>query len=75
MVAVSQDHPKMDSGMITTLILPMLKEDPRTSVSCITASIHSQLRYTTSYLKAWIAKQKALENMHSRWDASYDEVW
>ncbi|KAH1114232.1 hypothetical protein J1N35_007610 [Gossypium stocksii] len=28
-----------------------------------------------SYPKAWIAKQKALEKMHSGWDASYNEVW
>ncbi|KAK5824526.1 hypothetical protein PVK06_019301 [Gossypium arboreum] len=69
------DHPKMDSAMIANLILPMLKADPRTSVSCIIASIRSQLRYMPSYRKAWIAKQKAVENMHSGWDASYNEVW
>ncbi|PPS02950.1 hypothetical protein GOBAR_AA17707 [Gossypium barbadense] len=43
-VAVSQDYPKMDSGMIASLILPMLKEDPRTSMLCIITSIRSQLR-------------------------------
>ncbi|KAH1066860.1 hypothetical protein J1N35_031847 [Gossypium stocksii] len=43
----------MDSSMCASLILPMLKEDPR---------------YTPSYRKAWIAKQKALEKMHSGWD-------
>ncbi|KAH1082227.1 hypothetical protein J1N35_021988 [Gossypium stocksii] len=71
---VSQDHPKMDSSMIASLILVILKADPKTSVSVLIASIHSQLRYTPSYHKAWIAKQKALEKMHSGWDASYNEV-
>ncbi|KAK5785542.1 hypothetical protein PVK06_040137 [Gossypium arboreum] len=58
---VSQDHPKMDSDMIASLILPMVKVDPRTSVSVLIANIYSQLRYTPSYRQAWIAKQKALE--------------
>ncbi|KAH1129725.1 hypothetical protein J1N35_001103 [Gossypium stocksii] len=65
LLGVSQDHPKLDSGMIASLILSMLKADPRTFVSCIIASIHNQLRYMPSYHKAWIAKQKALEKMHS----------
>ncbi|KAK5818001.1 hypothetical protein PVK06_022931 [Gossypium arboreum] len=72
-VGVSQDHPKMDSGMIASLILPMLKADPKTSMSCIIASIRSQLRYTPSYRKAWITKQNVLEKIHSEWDASYNK--
>ncbi|KAK5838997.1 hypothetical protein PVK06_007750 [Gossypium arboreum] len=63
-VGVSQDHPKMDSDMLATLILPTVKADPRTSVPVLIANIHSQLRYIPSYRKAWIAKQKALEKMH-----------
>ncbi|KAK5785500.1 hypothetical protein PVK06_040091 [Gossypium arboreum] len=42
-----------------------LEVDLRTSVLCIIANIRSQLRYMPSYRKAWIAKQKALEKMHS----------
>ncbi|PPS08168.1 hypothetical protein GOBAR_AA12480 [Gossypium barbadense] len=72
---VSQDHPKMDSDMLATLILPTVKADPRTSVPVLIANIHSQLRYIPSYRKAWIAKQKALEKMHGGWDTSYNEVW
>ncbi|MFQ6643803.1 hypothetical protein Gotur_018649 [Gossypium turneri] len=34
-----------------------------------------QIGYTPSYRKAWIAKQKVLEKMHSGWDASYNEIW
>ncbi|PPR97341.1 hypothetical protein GOBAR_AA23334 [Gossypium barbadense] len=64
-VGVSQDHPKMDLDMIASLILPIVKADPRTSMSVLIANICSQLRYTPSYCKAWIAKQKALEKMHS----------
>ncbi|KAH1047205.1 hypothetical protein J1N35_037989 [Gossypium stocksii] len=43
---VSQDHPKMDSSMLVSLILPMVKEDPKTSVPVLMSHIRSQLRYT-----------------------------
>ncbi|KAH1091651.1 hypothetical protein J1N35_018908 [Gossypium stocksii] len=65
----------MDSDMLASLILPTAKADPKTSVPILIANIRSQLRYTPSYRKAWIAKQEALEKMHSGWDASYNEVW
>ncbi|KAH1032703.1 hypothetical protein J1N35_044877 [Gossypium stocksii] len=72
---VSQDHSKMDLSMLASLILPMVKEDPKTSVPVLISYIRSQLRYTPSYRKAWIAKQKSLEKMHNEWDTSYNEVW
>ncbi|KAK5845585.1 hypothetical protein PVK06_001779 [Gossypium arboreum] len=65
----------MNSDMLTTLILPTVKADPRTSVPVLIVNIHSQLRYIPSYRKAWIAKQKALEKIHSGWDTLYNEVW
>ncbi|XP_040964201.1 uncharacterized protein [Gossypium hirsutum] len=71
----SQDHPKMDSAMLASLILPTIKADLRTLVPVLIANIRSQIGYMPSYCKAWIAKQKALEKMHSRWDASYNEIW
>ncbi|KAK5803690.1 hypothetical protein PVK06_031339 [Gossypium arboreum] len=73
--SVSQDYPNMDSGMIASLTLPILKVDPRISISCIIVSIRSQMRYMPSYHKPWIAKKKELEKMRSGWDASYNEVW
>ncbi|PPS16326.1 hypothetical protein GOBAR_AA04244 [Gossypium barbadense] len=63
---VSEDHPKIDSDMLATLILPKMKADPRASVPILIANICSQLRYTPYYRKAWIAKQKALEKIHGR---------
>ncbi|KAH1056548.1 hypothetical protein J1N35_034613 [Gossypium stocksii] len=41
----------------------------------IIANIRSQLRYTPSYRKAWIAKQKALEKIYGGWDASHNKLW
>ncbi|KAH1083314.1 hypothetical protein J1N35_023075 [Gossypium stocksii] len=72
---VSQDHPNMDLDMLASLILLTVKADPRTSMPVLITNIRSQLKYTPSYRKAWIAKQKVLEKMHSRWDSSYNELW
>ncbi|XP_052477417.1 uncharacterized protein LOC128032742 [Gossypium raimondii] len=71
---ISQYRPKMDSAMLASLILPTLKVDPRTSVLVLIANIRNQMGYTPSYRKAWIAKQKALEKIHSGWDASYNHT-
>lgn len=60
--------------MITGLILPMVKANPRIIVSVLITNIRSQFKYTPSYRKAWLAKQKALDKMHSGCDASYNEV-
>ncbi|MFQ6640613.1 hypothetical protein Gotur_016566 [Gossypium turneri] len=68
------DHPKMDSAMLASLILPTVKADPWILVPVLIANIRSQMGYTPSYRKAWIAKQKVLEKMHSGWDASYNEI-
>ncbi|PPS16953.1 hypothetical protein GOBAR_AA03616 [Gossypium barbadense] len=43
-VGVSEDHPKMNSDMLATLILPTVKADPRTSVPVLITNIRSQLR-------------------------------
>ncbi|KAH1047488.1 hypothetical protein J1N35_038272 [Gossypium stocksii] len=43
----------------------MVKADPRTVVLILIANICSQFKYMHSSCKVWIAKQKALENMHS----------
>ncbi|KAK5772377.1 hypothetical protein PVK06_048665 [Gossypium arboreum] len=39
----------------------------------LNCNIFSQFKYTPSYCKAWIAKQKALEKMQSGWDDSYNK--
>ncbi|KAH1055956.1 hypothetical protein J1N35_034021 [Gossypium stocksii] len=53
----------MDSDMLASLILPTVKANLKTLVMVLIANIRSQLRYTPSYHKAWIAKQKVLEKI------------
>ncbi|KAK5794133.1 hypothetical protein PVK06_035340 [Gossypium arboreum] len=61
--------------MTAGIILSMVKVDPKTTVSVLIVNIRNQFNFTPSYCKALIEKHKALEKMHSRWDALYNEVW
>ncbi|KAK5840132.1 hypothetical protein PVK06_009011 [Gossypium arboreum] len=69
---VSQDHPRLDSDMISDIILPMVKGSPRILVSVLIAGICSQHDYTPSYYKAWVAKPKAMDKLHHGWENSYN---
>ncbi|KAH1047951.1 hypothetical protein J1N35_038735 [Gossypium stocksii] len=68
-------HLKLDSDMISNFILPMVKASPRILVQILIAHIHNEFDYTMSYHKAWLEKQKALENKYSGWEKSYNELW
>ncbi|RYR19069.1 hypothetical protein Ahy_B03g063748 [Arachis hypogaea] len=54
---ISQDHAKLDSDIIAEVIKPLSKADP---------SIKSKFNYTISYRKAWLVKQKTVEQIFGR---------
>lgn len=60
--------------IITNIILPTIKECPKIIVLVVVVNIRTKFNYTPSYRKALIAKQKALEKMHSGWNTLYNEV-
>jgi len=71
---VSQDHRQLSSTFICQSILQMVKQDPTISVSVLIAHIRSKYTYTTTYRKAWIAKQKTIEMIYGNWEDSYKEL-
>lgn len=52
--------------MISDFIFPMVKMSLRILVLVLIAHICSEFNYAVSYHKAWLAKQKALDKMHSK---------
>ena len=52
----------------------MVKQDSTISVPVLVAHIRSKYTYTTTYKKAWIAKQKAIEMIYGNWEDSYTEL-
>ncbi|KAK5802400.1 hypothetical protein PVK06_029991 [Gossypium arboreum] len=71
---MSNDHSKLDTDMKSNFILPMTKASSRIPILVLIAHIRSESDYIIFYQKAWLAKQKALEKMHSRWEQSYNEL-
>ena len=71
---ISQDHTKLDSDTIAECIKPMVESDPSFKIKSVIAEIQSQYGYTTTYRKAWMAKQKAIEKIFGQWEASFQAL-
>ncbi|KAL5191069.1 hypothetical protein HKD37_04G010396 [Glycine soja] len=65
--SISHDHAKLSYLLISKSIHNLIKNDPSTSVSALIAHIKSTEGYTTTYRKAWLVKQKAIENIYDNW--------
>ncbi|XP_057734760.1 uncharacterized protein LOC130950259 [Arachis stenosperma] len=60
--------------MIVEVIKPLVETDPSLKVKSVIAEVQSKFNYTTSYRKAWLAKQKAIANLFGDWEASYEAL-
>ncbi|KAH1221421.1 hypothetical protein GmHk_12G034852 [Glycine max] len=59
-MTMTQDHEKLDSDLIATCVVGMIREDPSIKISLIQERINSEFAYKVSYKKAWLVKQKAI---------------
>ncbi|KAH1193327.1 hypothetical protein GmHk_19G054396 [Glycine max] len=73
-MTMTQDHEKLDSDLIATCIVGMLREDPSIKISLIQERINSQFAYKVSYKKARLVKQKAIAIEYGDWDESYAKL-
>ncbi|RYR10309.1 hypothetical protein Ahy_B05g078784 [Arachis hypogaea] len=71
---ISQDHCKLDSDTIAEVIKPLVEANPSLKVRSVIADVQAKFNYTVSYRKAWLAKQKAVEKIVGRWEASYEAL-
>nr|XP_027188644.1 uncharacterized protein LOC101501977 [Cicer arietinum] len=72
--ALSQDHMKLDSNMICQSIMKVVNVDPSIKVKVIVAQIRALHNYTVSYKKAWMGKNKAIEQIYGNWEESYNQL-
>ncbi|KAH1249238.1 hypothetical protein GmHk_05G012641 [Glycine max] len=52
----------------------MIREDPSIKISLIQERINSEFSYKVSYIKAWMAKQKAIAIEYGDWEESYAKL-
>ena len=53
---------------------PLVGSDPSFKVKAVIAEVQSRFRYTISFWKAWMAKQKTIEKVYGSWEASYEAL-
>ncbi|XP_058787313.1 uncharacterized protein LOC131661723 [Vicia villosa] len=73
-VAITQDHRKLNSNIISDSIKRLIQEDASLKVKHIIAHICEKFNYTISYKKAWIAKNKAIASTYGNWETSYNDL-
>ncbi|KAL5134463.1 hypothetical protein HKD37_03G007619 [Glycine soja] len=73
-MTMTQDHEKLDSDLIATCVIGMIREDPSIKISLIQERINNEFAYKVSYKKAWLAKQKAIAIEYGDWDESYAKL-
>ncbi|KAL5186707.1 hypothetical protein HKD37_05G012508 [Glycine soja] len=73
-MTMTQDHEKLDSNLIATCVVGMIREDPSIKISLIQERINSEFSYKVSYIKAWMAKQKAIAIEYGDWEESYAKL-
>ncbi|KAH1264869.1 hypothetical protein GmHk_01G000694 [Glycine max] len=73
-MSMTQDHEKLDSDLIVTCVVGMIREDLSIKISLIQERINSEFFYKVSYRKTWIAKQKAIVIEYGDWEESYAKL-
>ncbi|KAL5133648.1 hypothetical protein HKD37_03G006942 [Glycine soja] len=73
-MTMTQDHEKLDSNLIATCVVVMIREDPSIKISLIQERINSEFSYKVSYRKAWMAKQKAIAIEYGDWEELYAKL-
>lgn len=59
----STDHPLLSSDYVANLIEDFIRADPGFKVQSIVCFVKNQYKFSITYKRAWMAKQKALKNI------------
>ena len=52
----------------------LIEKDPSILVSTLMAHVKSTKGYIITYKKAWLAKQKVIENIYDNWKRSFHDL-
>ncbi|KAL4272061.1 hypothetical protein GQ457_13G009580 [Hibiscus cannabinus] len=69
-----QDHPNLDSTIISQTVQPIVQASPKVTVSALMGHVRSVYHYEPEYKKTWRGKDKAIRKLHGDWDASYNDI-
>ncbi|KAL4351177.1 hypothetical protein GQ457_06G016920 [Hibiscus cannabinus] len=69
-----QDHPNLDSTIISQTVQPIVQASPKVTVSALMCHVRPVYHYEPEYKKTWRGKDKAIRKLHGDWDASYNDL-
>ncbi|XP_027346414.1 uncharacterized protein LOC113858129 [Abrus precatorius] len=68
------DHSKLDADTIAECIKSMVESNLSFKIKLVINEVQARFGYTTTYRKAWMTKQKAIEKVYGEWEASYEAL-
>ncbi|XP_057730305.1 uncharacterized protein LOC130945615 [Arachis stenosperma] len=71
---ISSDHRQLDYHVICARILPLIRTDVVVTVKVLQQATEADYGFRPSYMKVWMAKQKAVAQIYGDWEESYAEL-
>ncbi|XP_057759990.1 uncharacterized protein LOC130980315 [Arachis stenosperma] len=71
--SISSDHRKLDYHVISVFIMPMIRADAVTSIKVLQNATEAHFGFKPTYIRVWMAKQKAVSRIYGDWKDSYNE--
>ncbi|XP_021771013.1 uncharacterized protein LOC110735155 [Chenopodium quinoa] len=71
---LSNDHPHLDSSIISEFVKSFVQKDPTLKVEFIQELISKQFHFEVPYKRAWYAKDKAITQIFGDWESSYSRL-
>ncbi|XP_015963416.1 uncharacterized protein LOC107487312 [Arachis duranensis] len=72
-ISISSDHRKLDYHVISAFIMPMIRADAATSIKVLQNAMEAHFGFKSTYMRVWMAKQKAVSQIYGDWEDSYNE--
>nr|ACN78480.1 putative mutator sub-class protein [Arachis hypogaea] len=72
--SISSDHRSLDYHVISAFIMPMVRADSSVSIKVLLNATTAHFRFRPTYMRVWMAKQKAIALIYGDWDESYNEL-
>lgn len=69
----NQDHRKLNSHLICQYLMPSVDKDTSIKVSVCISKIVYEYKFTSSYMKRWIRRNKMIEQVYGNRENSYKE--
>ncbi|XP_057744818.1 uncharacterized protein LOC130962647 [Arachis stenosperma] len=72
--SISSDLQQLDYHVICARIYPLVRADAAVTVKVLQQATEADYRFSPSYRKVWMAKQKAVAQIYGDWKESYAEL-